>query len=115
MNFRILPISKKIVTNYYKNPLNQIVSIQTRNYYCEEYEKKQKFEKLLKDDLITANILKLNDKEIFFHNQIKKILEQNSKIQMQNEKIILSMTNSQNNTNEMELLKKYITKEQYKI
>lgn len=122
MNFRILVITRKFATNYYKYPLlNQIVPIQTRNYYCEEYEKKQKIKNKLENDLITAESLKFDDKDFFFYNKFKKILEQNNKILIQNEKILSSITELQTNTtnttntNEIELLKKYITKEQYEI
>lgn len=116
MNFRSLLITRKLAINYYKYPLlNQILPVQTRNYYCEEYEKKQKIKNKFNNDLITAESLKFDDKELFFYNKFIKILEQNNKIQIQNEKILSSIINLETNTNETELLKKYITKEQYEI
>jgi len=46
MNFRSFVITRKLAINYYKYPLlNKIIPVQTRNYYCEEYEKKQKIYK----------------------------------------------------------------------
>ena len=115
MNFRSFVITRKLAINYYKYPLlNKIIPVQTRNYYCEEYEKKQKINNKLENDLIIAESLKFDDKEFFFYNKFKKILEQNEKILSS---IINLQTNTTNttNTNETKLLKKYISKEQYEI
>lgn len=109
MNFKTIKITKNLLTKYV------LSNITSRNNRCEKWIKQQEIEKLIQIDLTTIETLKLNNKEIFFHNQIKKILEQNNKIQIQNEKILSSIINLQTNTNELELLKKYITKEQYEI
>lgn len=122
MNFRTIKITKNTLSK--STNLSNIVS---RNYYCEKWIKHKEIEKLKQMDSMTIETFKLNDKEIFYHNQIKKILEQNNKIQIQNEKILSSITELQTNTtnitnitnttntNKIELLKKYIAKEQYDI
>lgn len=116
MNFRTIKITKNLLSK----PTN-LSNIISRNYNCEKWIKQQEIEKLKHTDLMTIKTLNMNKKEIFFHNQIKKILEQNNKIQIQNDKILLSITNLQSistnttNINETELLKKYLTKEHYEI
>jgi hypothetical protein len=110
MNFRTIGVTKKLLSK----PTN-LSNIISRNYYCEKWIKQQEIEKLKQMDLMNIETLNMNKKEIFFNNQIKKILEQNNKIQIQNEKILSSVTELQTNTNKIELLKKYITKEQYEI
>jgi len=96
MNFRTIKITKNLLSK----PVN-FSNIISKNYHCEKWNKQHEMEKNKQIDLITIETLNMNQKEIFFHNQIKKILEQNNKIQIQNEKILLSFTNLQTNiTNE---------------
>lgn len=93
MNFRTIGLTKNLLSK----PTN-LSNIISRNYYCEKWIKQQEIEKLKQMDLMTIETLNMNQKEIFFHNQIKKILEQNNKIQIQNEKILSSIINLQTNT-----------------
>jgi hypothetical protein len=100
MNFRTFKITKKLLLK----PIN-FYDTRYRNYHCEKWIKEQEIEKIKQLNSMTIKSLNMNQKEIFFHNQIKKILEQNN--------ILLSNQNQQNN--ELELIKKYIVKEQNEI
>lgn len=93
MNFRTIGVTKKLLSK----PIN-LSNIMSRNYYCEKWIKQQEMEKLKQMDLTSLETLNMNKKDIFFNNQIKKILEQNNKIQAQNEKILSSFVNLETNT-----------------
>lgn len=51
-----------------------------KNYYCEKWIREQEINKLKSTNKISIESLNLNQKEMHFDNQIKKILEQNNKI-----------------------------------
>lgn len=93
MNFRTIKIGKNLLLKH--NNLNITIG---RNYYCEKWIKQQEMEKLKQMDLISIETLNINKKDIFLNNQIKKISEQNNKIQTQNEKILSLLTNLEINT-----------------
>lgn len=93
MNFRTIKITKNLLLKH-----NNITNIVNRNYYCEKWIKQQEMEKIKKIDLMSIETFDVNQKDNFFNNQIKKILEQNNKIQTQNKKILSLLINLDTNS-----------------
>lgn len=98
MNFKLFQKNFIFIKNLISCQINSASFIQIRNYNCEKWNKEQELLKIRNSEFQKMISLNLNQKEIFFYNELNKISEQNNKI----------FLNLKKQNDEIKLIKKFL-------